>query len=153
MAVSLTVEEGKSLMRQFCNFQERCHQDVRTKGLKLGFRGEALEEIISEMISEGLLDEERYARSLARGKFRMNEWGRIKIKQALKMRSIPEYCINKAMNEINEDEYLDTMKKLIEVKKSLMDYIDTPANKKKLVDYMLQKGYELNLVLSILNVQ
>ena len=97
----LTIQEGLELLRQYCNFQERCHQDVRSKGLKLGFRGDDLEELISAMIMEGLLDEERYARSLARGKFRNNQWGRIKIVQALKMHNIPEYCIRKALTEID----------------------------------------------------
>ncbi|MBK6390878.1 MAG: RecX family transcriptional regulator [Saprospiraceae bacterium] len=147
MAVSLTVQEGISLMRQYCNYQERCHQDVRTKGLKLGFRGDDLEEIISTMITEKLLDEERYARALARGKFRNNEWGKIKIKQALKLHAVPDYCIKKAMLEIDPEEYTQVVKKLAENKSKLLsNEKDRFKKKKKIADYLLQKGFEYEII-------
>ena len=140
-------------MRQYCNFQERCHQDVRTKGLNLGFRGDALEEIISTMITERLLDEERYARSLARGKFRNNEWGKNKIVQALKQHAIPEYCIKKALTEIEDVEYLNTIKKLIQSKsRTLTKEKEGFAKKKKIVAYLLQKGFEYEIVLNALSI-
>lgn len=140
-------------MRQYCNFQERCHQDVRTKGLNLGFRGDALEEIISTMITERLLDEERYARSLARGKFRNNEWGKNKIVQALKQHAIPEYCIKKALTEIGDVEYLNTIKKLIQSKsRTLTKEKEGFAKKKKIVAYLLQKGFEYEIVLNALSI-
>jgi regulatory protein len=146
--VSLTIQEGINLMRQYCNFQERCHQDVRTKGLNLGFRGDALEEIISTMIMEKLLDEERYARSLARGKFRNNEWGKIKIIQALKQHAIPEYCIKKAMTEIDPVEYIQVLKKLIRSKsKVLTKELDEFAKKKKVIAFLLQRGFEYELIM------
>ncbi|MEP7266764.1 MAG: regulatory protein RecX [Saprospiraceae bacterium] len=148
MAVGLTVEEGKSLMRQYCNFQERCHKDVRTKGLGLGFRGENLEEIIAAMISEGLLDEERYARALARGKFRNNYWGRIKIIHALKQHAIPEYCIKKALTEIAEDDYQATLKKLIAAKQKTIS--SSLKDQQKLITYLLQKGFEYESIQSAL---
>jgi regulatory protein len=150
--VSLTVEEGKNLMRQYCNFQERCHQDVRTKGLSLGFRGDALEEIISAMITERLLDEERYARSLARGKFRNNEWGKNKIIQALKQHAIPEYCIKKALSEIDDVEYLDTIKKLIQSKgRTLTKEKEGFVKNKKIIAYLLQKGFEYETIQNVLS--
>lgn len=140
-------------MRQYCNFQERCHQDVRTKGLNLGFRGDALEEIISTMITERLLDEERYARSLARGKFRNNEWGKNKIVQALKQHAIPEYCIKKALTEIDDVEYLNTIKKLIQSKsRTLTKEKEGFAKKKKIVAYLLQKGFEYEIVQNALSL-
>ena len=143
----LTIQEGLELLRQYCNFQERCHQDVRSKGLKLGFRGDDLEELISAMITEGLLDEERYARSLARGKFRNNQWGRIKIVQALKMHNIPEYCIRKAFTEIDETEYRETLLKLAELKnRSLPGGLTDYEKKHKVISYLMQKGYEFDVI-------
>lgn len=143
----LTIQEGLELLRQYCNFQERCHQDVRSKGLKLGFRGDDLEELISAMITEGLLDEERYARSLARGKFRNNQWGRIKIVQALKMHNIPEYCIRKALTEIDETEYRETLLKLADLKnRSLPGGLTDYEKKHKVISYLMQKGYEFDVI-------
>lgn len=148
--VSLTIQEGISLMRQYCNFQERCHQDVRSKGLNMGFRGDALEEIISTMITEGLLDEERYARSLARGKFRNNEWGKIKIIHALKKHAIPEYCIKKALSEIDPLEYKVVIKKLIRSKSKLLLKESDFTKKKKIIAYLLQKGFEYEMIADLL---
>ena len=149
--VSFTIQEGISLMRQYCNFQERCHQDVRTKGLNLGFRSDALEEIISTMISEKLLDEERYARSLARGKFRNNQWGRNKIIQSLKQHAIPPYCIKKALTEIDDEEYMQVIKKLIASKSRVLSKEkDGYAKNKKIVAYLLQKGYEYELIAGLI---
>ncbi|HNR08026.1 MAG TPA: regulatory protein RecX [Saprospiraceae bacterium] len=147
----LTNREGLELLRQYCNYQERCHQEVRSKGLKLGFRGDDLEELISAMITEGLLDEERYARSLARGKFRNNQWGRVKIIQALKMHNIPEYCIRKALTEIDESEYRQTLLKLAELKnESLPGGLSDYEKKQKVISYLMQKGYEFEAIESAL---
>jgi len=151
MSAKLTVDEGKSMMRQYCNYQERCHQDVRTKGLHLGFRSDELEEIISAMISEGLLDEERYARALARGKFRNNQWGKIKITQALKQHAVPEYCIRKAMTEIDDAEYKRAIKKLITTKQKSVG-ISKEGNQ-KVISYLLQKGFEYELVKEVMGVE
>ncbi len=148
MSVTLTVLEGISLMRQYCNFQERCHQDVRTKGLSMGFRGHDLEEIIATMITDGLLDEERYARALARGKFRNNAWGKIKITQALKQHAIPEYCIRKALTEIDDPEYRQVLRKLIQTKQRLLGKTSSSSElKKKTINYLLQKGFEYDIIL------
>lgn len=148
MTAKLTIDEGKSLLRQYCNFQERCHQDVRTKGLTLGFRGSDLEEIISAMISEGLLNEERYAKALARGKFRINEWGKIKIKQALKQHAIPDYCIQKALNEIDDSDYRDTIIKLANKKRKELS-LKGKIDENKVVNYLLQKGFEWEKVAEV----
>lgn len=151
MSAKLTVDEGKSMMRQYCNYQERCHQDVRTKGLHLGFRSDELEEIISAMISEGLLDEERYARALARGKFRNNQWGKIKITQALKQHAVPEYCIRKAMTEIDDAEYKRAIKKLITTKQKSVGI--SKAGNQKVISYLLQKGFEYEVVKEVMGVK
>jgi regulatory protein len=146
MIAKLTVDEGKSLVRQYCNYQERCHQDVRSKCLSLGFRSDDVEEIISAMISEGLLDEERYARALARGKFRNNQWGKLKIIQALKQHGIPEYCIKKALTEIDSKEYNEIIKKLIHSKQKTV-----AGNQQKVIAYLLQKGYEYESIKAVMD--
>lgn len=151
MKASLTMDEGLELLRQYCNFQERCHQEVRNKGLKLGFYGDHLEELISQMVTEGLLNEERYARSLARGKFRNNHWGKIKIVQALKQHAISEYSIRKALTEIDGSEYRQTIDKLIKSKEKTLPGDLAPYQKnQKIITYLLQKGYEYEVIRDIL---
>ncbi len=154
MKVSLTAEEGLDLLRQYCNFQERCHKEVRSRGLKLGFYGATLEELISQMVSEGLLNEERYARSLARGKFRNNQWGKIKIVQTLKQHDVSEYSIRKALTELDEAEYRKTLAKLIQAKaKTLSGEIALFQKKQKIINYLLQKGFEYEVIQEVLDAE
>ena len=116
----ISQEDALAKLQRYCAYQDRCHQEVRTKLLNLGIYGDDLEEIMADLISENFLNEERYARSFARGKFRMKKWGRNRIRQELKMRNISAYCLRKAMTEIEEEDYLKTLKEVISKKDSLL---------------------------------
>ena len=135
--------------RLYCASQERSHAEVKQKLHSYGLGKNDVEQILSQVIEEDYLNEERFAAAYARGKFRMKQWGRIKIRYELKQKRVSEYCIKKAMKEIEEEEYAKTLRKLLEGK--LMD-LKTEKNalirKKKAVDYLLQKGYEMEMILS-----
>ena len=109
-------EEALDKLQRYCAYQDRCHQEVRSKLLDLGIYGEDLEEIIVQLISDNFLNEERFARSYARGKFRIKRWGRNRIWQELQKRQISDYCLRKAMEEIDEAEYQKTLWELLEKK-------------------------------------
>ncbi len=100
--------EALQKLQRYCAYQDRCHSEVRSKLLDLGIYGDELEEIIAELITDNFLNEERFARSYARGKFNIKKWGRHRIKQELKRRQITDYCLRKAMEEIEETDYLNT---------------------------------------------
>lgn len=118
--------------------------------LELGIYGDDLEEIIVNLIEENFLNEERYARSFARGKFRMKQWGRNRIRKELKIREISDYCIRKAMEEIDEAQYLDTLHSMLEKKAAQFDTDDDFSKKNKLAQYALSRGFEAELVWEIL---
>ena len=105
----ISQQEALISLQKYCAYQERCHREVRTKLLSLGIYGEHLEEIIGNLIEEDYLNELRFAKTYARGKFRMKAWGRIKIIQSLKQKGITDYCIKEAMKEINIDDYKDCL--------------------------------------------
>ncbi len=130
-------------MRKFCVYQDRCHSEVRTKLIKMKVYGDDLEEVMSQLISEEFLDEERYARSYVRGKFRMNKWGRFKIRMNLKQKQVSDYCIRKGMEEIDEDEYNAVIDQLLRVK--LRDDF-TFENRQKARAALMRKGFEPELV-------
>ena len=104
--------EKKAAILHYCKYQERCHSEVRNKLYELGFTTPEVEQQIAGLIETGVLNEERFARAFAGGKFRMKQWGREKIKQQLKLRKISDYCIKKAMTEIDGDDYDETLNKL-----------------------------------------
>ena len=138
-------------MQSWCAYQERCQQDARDKLYELGMWPDAVENIIVKLIEENFLNEERFAMSFARGKFSIKKWGRIKIKQELKQKRVGDYCLKKAMQQIDDAEYMKTLKKLIESKRKLIKEANHIKLKYKLMSYALSKGYEKDLVFDVLN--
>lgn len=133
-------------LQKYCAYQDRCHSEVRSKLLELGIYGDDLEEVIFELIQDNFLNEERFARSYARGKFRMKQWGRNKILRELKKRDISEYCIRKGMEEIDEAEYERTFKELLAKtweRKKGKNHFD---KKGKVARYLIQRGFEPGMV-------
>lgn len=89
--------------------------------------------------------------TFAHGKFAIKKWGRIKIKQELKQKRVSDYCLKKALQQIDEDEYINTLKKIIETKRKLIKETNQTKLKFKLMSYALSKGYEKDLIFDILN--
>lgn len=147
----LTAEQALQKMKLYCAYQERCHAETKQKLYSFGLFKSDVDRIVSQLIEEDYLNEERFATAFARGKFRMKHWGRMKIIYELKQKNVTEYCIRKAMKEIGEEEYLKTLEKLAEQKLSeLSGEENLLVRRKKAYDYLLQKGYERDLILSFI---
>lgn len=140
-----------STISRYCLYQERSHKEVRNKLYELGCTPPEVEENISELIQKDMLNEERYARAIARGKFRMKQWGKRKIIEQLKFQQVSEYCIKKGLSEIDESEYFDTAKKLAEKKLNEVRGGKEYIRKQKVYRYLTQKGYESQVINSALN--
>ena len=137
-----------AVILHYCKYQERCHMEARNKLYELGCTPGEAEQLLTSLIESGVLNEERFARAYAGGKFRMMQWGREKIKQQLKLRKISDYCIKKAMKEIDETNYTKTLYKLTVKKISELKREKSPVKRKsKLYRYLVQKGYERDLVM------
>ncbi|MFI5149050.1 MAG: regulatory protein RecX [Bacteroidia bacterium] len=134
----------------WCAYQERCQQEVRNKLYEWGLWKEPVEQIISELISQGFIDEERFARTYAGGKFRIKKWGRQKIKNELKQRHISDYCIRKAMLEIDEDEYRKTLQKLLSTYGKKITSSNPFRKKYKQAQYAISRGFEQELIWALL---
>ncbi len=133
-------------INRYCHYQERCHHEVRYKLVELGARGEELEQYLTDLIQAGLLNEERFAQSYVRGKFRINQWGRKKIVQSLKQKQVSEYCIKMGLRQIDEEEYAATILHLAKKKwTELKSERSKAIRKQKVLRYLLQKGYEYDL--------
>lgn len=143
---SLTKEQALQKLKHYCAYQERCHSEVKSKLFELGVRKTDHDELIANLIEEDYLNEERFAMAFARGKFRLKQWGRIKIKYELKQKQVSDYCIKKALKQIEEEEYLEILKKLAEEKYAALKGEQYLVRKKKTMDYLSQKGFEAQLV-------
>jgi len=145
---TVTTEQAYQKLKHYCAYQDRCHSEVKTKAFLLGMKKAEVEELTAKLIDEGCLNEERFARSFAGGKFRMKQWGRIKIKSELKTKQISYYCIAAALNEIDENNYKETLHRLAAKRWRSIKGPGTNLFVKmtKTRDYLLLKGYESALV-------
>tara|TARA_B100001093_G_scaffold518185_1_gene602183 strand:+ start:8288 stop:8683 length:396 start_codon:yes stop_codon:yes gene_type:complete len=120
--------------------------EVTIKLKSWGLIQEAIDLLIVELIQHNFLNEERYARSFARGKFRIKKWGKIKIRTALKKRDVYFKCIDLAMLEIDDKTYLNTLKKLLQKKNDVLKETNLYKRKMKLISYLVTRGYEYDLI-------
>lgn len=146
-----TVEEAKRKLEAFCAYQERYHKEVVEKLQKMRMIPLAIDEIIVHLIQNNFLNEERFAQSFARGKFRYKKWGRIRIKRELKLRELSAFTIQAALNEIDEEEYMHIFNVLAEKKQSEIKEKNSWKAKRKLADYLLYRGWESDLVYDKVN--
>jgi len=139
--------------KHYCGYQERSHAEVKQKLYGYGLYKNEVEELLSRLIEENYLNEERFAIAFAGGKFRMKQWGKMKIKYELQQKQVSAYCIKKAMEEIADEDYDMTLMNLAEAKfNSLKDEKNLFTKKSKMQNYLVGKGYEYEKVAAVLRV-
>lgn len=143
---SYTLTEARTRLERYCAYQERCHQEVRRKLESMGMIPEAADQIITDLIKSDFLNEERFARAYARGKFRTKNWGRNRITMELKRRQISAFNIKAAMEELNEDDYHGKFHEIADKKIAQLQGEGLLKKKRKLADYLLYRGWESDLV-------
>lgn len=148
MAITTLKQQGKVKAAKYCAYQERTQQEVRDKLYQYGLYSDAVEEVLTELIMEGFVNEERYAQAFCRGKFNQNKWGRIKIVSMLRQKGLSNYCIQIGLKEISEEEYQAQIKALVHKKWAALEDEDDYSRKHKTVRYLMGKGYEPDLVWS-----
>lgn len=142
----LTKEQALQKLKHYCAYQERCHSEVKEKLFSLGIWKKDHDEIIATLIEESYLNEERFAIAFASGRFRIKQWGRVKIKYELKQKQVSEYSIKKALKQIDEDDYLKVLNKLTKEKYASLKNEQHLIRKKRTIDYLMQKGFEPQLI-------
>jgi len=145
----LTKEQARPKIRQYCAYQERCHQEVKEKLYGYGLYSKDVDLVLSELIEENFLNEERFAIQFAGGKFRVRQWGRKKISYALKHKQVSPYCIKMALKQITEADYEKTLRHIAEKKWLSLKGEQWITREAKTKNYLLQKGYEPELISKI----
>ncbi len=142
-----TVTEALKKMERYCAYQERCHKEVETKLASMRLIPAAKEKIILHLLQHNFLNEERFAKSFARGKFSIKKWGKIRITRELKSRNISAFNIKSGLKEISESDYIATFHELAEKKfNALTTTEDSYKKRKKLIDYLAYRGWEHHLI-------
>lgn len=147
----LTNKEIENKIKIYCSYQDRCHKDVVLKLKDFNIDNKGKNEIISNLIKENYLNESRFCKSFARGKFRIKNWGRIKIKNELKLRDISSYNISLALKEIDDKDYIEKLDSIFKKKLSSLGNINVNIKRKKIFSFLKYRGWENNLILEKIN--
>lgn len=149
--IKLTIQQAKPKIEYFCNYQERCQSEVKEKLYSFGLNTDEVNELLAHVVKTGIVNEERFAMLYAGGKFRQKHWGKTKIKRELKSRHISDYCIKKALDSIDPDEYLIILEKEADKYylklKDKFNYIRI----QKTMRYLNGKGFEFDLIRDVTN--
>lgn len=146
---SFTFEEIKQKMLRYCVYQDRCHQEVEQKMRDFLLIPEAKDEIYMYLIKENFLNEERFTRSYIRGKFYQKQWGRNKIKFHLKQKDISDKLISRCFDEIDDQDYEDTLRKIYEKQYEKYKGLQEYKRKSKTISYLISRGYEYDIIQEI----
>lgn len=144
--LTYTVEEAKKKLEYYCAYQDRCHTEVERKLYEMNMIPLAQEVILLHLIEHDFLNEERFSKSFARGKFRIKQWGKQRLIRELKQRNISEYNIEIALKEINQEEYLNVLSELAQKKWDSILEKNQFKKRKKIIDFLFRKGFESNLI-------
>lgn len=141
-----TVDEAQKKMEKYCAYQERCHKEVRSKLKEMKMIPQAVDRIMVHLIENNFLNEERFAKAFVRGKFRIKKWGRNRLVRELKFREISKYSINKALEQLDDSDYQETLDILVKKRIEQVKETNLYQRRKKVADYLLYRGWESHLV-------
>jgi len=146
-----TVDEALKKLENYCAYQERCHKEVRSKLREMRMIPQVIDTIVVHLIEHNFLNEERFAKSFVRGKFRIKKWGKVRLVRELKLRDISKYSIDTALQEIDLDDYFETLDALVQKRIAQVTEKNIYKKKKKVADYLLYRGWESHLIYEKIN--
>jgi len=146
-----TISQALSKAMKYCSLQDRCHHEMRTKLVQWGLGKEEADEVLVELVIQGFVNEERFARSYVRGKFNQKQWGRLRIRQGLRERFISEACIELGLSEIREETYKQTLQQVATKKSATLTGTTKRERSMKLARYLESKGYESTYIWELIN--
>ena len=141
-----SVTKAQKKLESYCVYQDRCYKEVINKLQEMHMIPIAIDEIITKLVANNFLNEERFAKSYARGKFNIKHWGKNRIVRELKFRNISAYNIKTALQEINEVDYLEKLHVLATTKMASVTEVNVFKKRKKIADYLLYRGWESHLI-------
>ncbi len=147
----LTKEEALQKLRFYCRYQQRCQSELKEKLFELGINKKEHNELLEQLVKENCVSDEKFAVAFVSGRFKMKQWGRRKIQKGLKEKRVSEEIAQRALGQINEKEYITMLNKLAKERYAFLRHEQYLVRKKKTMDYLMQKGYEVDLIKDAIN--
>lgn len=146
----LTPTEALSKICKYCAYQERSHLEVKKRLFDYGLPSDEVDQLLSKLITDGFVNEERFAKAYAGGKFRMKKWGRMKIENELNALGLSTRNISRGLKEIEVEDYEKALQQLLEKKNELFREPDVFKKRDRIARYAIGRGYEPELVWQML---
>ncbi len=147
--LTYTVEAAQKKLENYCAYQDRCHKEVEKKLYEMHMISEAKELILLHLMEHNFLNEERFSKNFARGKFRIKKWGKRRIIRELKFKDISEYNIKKGLQEIDSDEYIETLKEIALKKRDSISEKNVFKKSQKITNFLVYRGFENDLIYKV----
>jgi regulatory protein len=147
----LTKEQALQKLRFYCRYQQRCQSELKEKLFVLGINKKDHDELLEELLKENCVSDEKFAVAFVSGRFKMKQWGRIKIQKGLKEKRVSEEIAQRALEQINKKDYMAMLNKLAKERYASLKQEQYLVRKKKTMDYLIQKGYEVDLIKDAIN--
>jgi len=144
------LNEARDKIRAYCLYRERSQTETRDKLLGYGLLPEIADTLLSELIQERFVDEERFARAYVRGKYRIKRWGKTRIKQGLYPHKLSDYVLRKAFSEIDPDQYFENLQYLAAKRWPFTKAKNDYQRRQKLFAYLMRQGYESDLIREVI---
>jgi regulatory protein len=153
---TLSLDNAMQRMGKYCSYTERSIAEVKKKLKELNVAPEDTDTVLQRLAKMGFLNEDRFATAFAGGKFRIKKWGKKRIEIEMKRKGLSSELIEKGLKQLPEADYLETLEHLLKKKqeqimrsgKDEKDYDTRQRNRQKLIRFALQKGYEMDLVMT-----
>jgi regulatory protein len=142
----LSSDAAKQKIYKYCAYQERTHLEVKNKLFEYGLGSNEVDMLLTQLISDGYLNEERFAKTFAGGKFRIKGWGRMRITNELEAKGLTKNCIQLGLREIDQTEYEKALEKVLKKKSEAVHEDDDYVRRDKIARYAIQRGFEPELV-------
>lgn len=143
-------KEALKYASDICAKKEQCRLDISLKLKERGLGADETSKILDDLEKEGFIDEQRYARTYCLEKFRLNKWGKIKLRYMMRQKHLPEPVIEGALSLIEDDEYRMLLESELSRKTASIRGGHHLARKKKLLQFGLQRGFEYGVVMEVI---
>lgn len=152
MKKEITEQEAFLQLAALCAQAEHCQQEMRDKMRRWELDETVQNRVLSRLVKERYVDDERYARAFVKDKIRYNKWGRRKVQQALWQKRIDADIQQQVLDEIDENEYLDVLRPLLKQKRKSVKAASDYELNQKLVRFALSRGFDFSIIRQCLDV-
>lgn len=140
--LDLTEEQALQKLITWCSAAEHCESEVLSKLKLWSFDPDEMARIMKKLKDHGFVDDARYCRAFVSDKFRLEKWGKRKIREALSVKKIKEVYVDAALLNISDEDYMATLRSVLKSKDRALHGMDAEVRREKLYRYAQSRGFE-----------